>query len=293
MTRAVDSLVPVTLVSSDFFEEDEFDGWGGARRESLNTAWLERLRRRPEPEHSDVDVAVALMDLVHNDLMLFGTSGGESLSDEEMRIAVRTLRAVTSRCGEEFKLPFREHSSWKAYWLKNDGYGSWQARRELLSGLFNDATARLEAMQDQSIASTLADSISPHEMLGWPAVDTEIGELRRHFREGRTPQDYRGVGNDCTHVLEALSKHVYESDIHTPDDEDDPPPQMTKLRIERYIEERLPGSDNKRLRVLARTAIEVAQQIKHSNEPTRTEAGVAADAVILLANMLRRLEDAD
>lgn len=281
----------MALVSSDFFEEDEFNGWDGARRESLNTAWLERLRQRPDPEHPDVDVAVALMDLVHNDLLLFGTGGGESLSNEEMRVAIRTLRAVTTRCGEAFKLPFRDHSSWKAYWLKNEGYGSWQARRELLSDLFDEFTARLEAMQDESTASALADSISPHELLGWPAVDTEIGELRRHFREGRTPQDYRGVGNDCVHVLEALSAQVYDSELDTPEGEEDPPVQKTKQRIERYIARSLPGSDNKLLRALARTTIEVAQQVKHSNQPTRTEAGIAADAVILLGNMLRRLDE--
>lgn len=281
----------MALVSSDFFEEDELSGWGGATRESLNTTWLERLRQAPNPEHSDVDIAVALMDLVHNDLLLFGTSGSESLSDEEMRAAIRTLRAVTTRCGEPFKLPFRDHSTWKGYWLKNEGYGSWQARRELLSALFDEATARLEAMQDQSTASTLVDSISPHEKLGWPAVDTEIGELRRHFREGRTPQDYRGVGNDCVHVLEALSKQVYDPELDTPEGEEDPPVQKTKLRIERYIARRLPGADNKLLRALARTTIEVAQQVKHSNHPTRTEAGIAADAVILLGNMLRRLDE--
>jgi hypothetical protein len=31
--------------------------------------------------------------------------------------------------------------------------------------------------------------------------------------------------------------------------------------------------------------------VKHSGTPTQTEAGIAADAVIQLANMLRRLEE--
>jgi hypothetical protein len=158
-----------------------------------------------------------------------------------------------------------------------------------LSDLFDEASARLEELQDQSLSSQLADSISPHEQLGWLRVDTEIGELRRHFRAARTVQDYRAVGNDCVHALEALSGQVYESDLHTPDGEEDPPEQQTKLRIDRYITERLSGPDNKELRQLARATIEVAQQVKHSREPTRTKAGIAADAVILLANMLRRL----
>jgi hypothetical protein len=231
------------------------------------------------------------MDLIHDDLMRSGTGGGEVLPDTDMRTAIRTLEVVTARCGQHFKLPFRDHTRWKTWWVRNGAYGSWQARRELLSDLFDGASATLMASQDRLLSSTLADSVSPHEQLGWPRVDTELGELRRHFREARTPQDYRGVGNDCVHVLEALSAHVYDSDAYTPEGEDDPPVQKTKLRIDRYISHKLAGADNEGLRRLARSTIEVAQQVKHSHEPARTEAGIAADGVILLANMLRRLDE--
>lgn len=277
------------LTTSDFFVEDEPWAPPGASG-GLNIPWLEALRSQPDPEHADVDVAVALMDLVHQDLLSSGTDGSEALTNGDMRTAIRTLQAVTARCGQPFKLPFRDHSSWKTYWLKKGASGSWQARRVLLSELFDDATAKLEALQDQSAASTLADAISPHDQLGWPSIDTEIGELRRHFREAKTPQDYRGVGNDCVHVLEALSSHVYDS-AFTPSGETDPPVQKTKTRLDRYIENRLPGSANKEMRALARAAIEFAQQVKHSSTPTRSKAGIAADAVILLANMLRRLDE--
>ena len=36
---------------------------------------------------------------------------------------------------------------------------------------------------------------------------------------------------------------------------------------------------------------EVAQQVKHSGSPTRQEAGISADATILLANIMRRLRE--
>lgn len=170
------------------------------------------------------------MDLVHDELMRSGTQGDERLTNTQLRTVIRTLRAVTTRCDQTFKLPFQDHSSWKTYWVKNGAQGSWQARRELLSVLIDEASAKLEELQDQSPGATLADSISPHEQLGWPRVDTEVGELRRHFRGAKTVQDYRAVGNDCVHVLEALSAHVYNSDIHTPEGEEDPPIQKTKTR---------------------------------------------------------------
>ena len=65
----------------------------------------------------------------------------------------------------------------------------------------------------------------------------------------------------------------------------------TKQRLDRCVETALEGSTNKELRKLARAVIEVAQAVKHRGSPSRTEAGIAADAVIQLANMLRRLDD--
>ena len=62
------------------------------------------------------------------------------------------------------------------------------------------------------------------------------------------------------------------------------------MRIERYIETELPGPDNEPVRGLAKKAIELAHSVKHRSSSTRREAGIGADAVILLANILKRLE---
>jgi hypothetical protein len=144
---------------------------------------------------------------------------------------------------------------------------------------------------DVALDSTLPEAVSAQDRLGWPEVDTEIGELRRHFRTARTPQDYRAAGNDCVHITEALSRKVYDHVHHTPEGEEEPPVAKTKLRLERYVEARLPGRENAEMRKFARATIELAQAVKHSGTPSRTEAGLLADAVILLANMLRRLEE--
>jgi hypothetical protein len=39
--------------------------------------------------------------------------------------------------------------------------------------------------------------------------------------------------------------------------------------------------------------IEMAQEVKHRSTRNRREAGIAADSVILLANILRRLDEED
>lgn len=211
-------------MAADFFilmTVPGFDPWDtGKTREEIDTDRLDSLIDAPDPSHADLDVAIALMDLVRDDLHLSGTGGGERLTDDGMRRAVRALERTSARAGQEFKLPFRDHTAWRSYWIRNDASGSWQARRDLLRDLFDEKYAVMLAAQDRAIASTLADPVSPHSRLGWPEIDAEIEELRRHFREARTPQDYRGLGNDCVHVTEALSRKIYNHAQHTPPGEE-------------------------------------------------------------------------
>jgi hypothetical protein len=278
----------VTITGADFFVPKEVpDPWDEHRIEDvLDRDRLTALVSGPDPVELDLDVALALMDLVRDDLQLSGTSGHGRLDDAEMRLAIRALQRTTARVGQEFKFPFRDHATWRSYWIRMDASGSWQARRNLLSDLFDESYA-----QDRSLDASLSEAVTAHERLGWPEVDAEVGELRRHFRSAKTPQDYRAVGNDCVHITEALSRQVYDRARDTPRGEDEPPVASTKLRLDRYIERRLPGSANAQLRKLARATIELAQATKHSSTPSRIEAGIVADSVILLANMLRRLEE--
>lgn len=141
------------------------------------------------------------------------------------------------------------------------------------------------------MAAALATPVSPHGRTGWSSIDAEVAELRRHFQSATTPQDYRAIGNDCVVVTEALSRHVFRPAKHLKPGELEPPTANTKLRLERFIEAAAERPSNLALRRLARAVIEMAQTVKHSETPTRREAGIAADAVILLSNMLRRLDE--
>lgn len=86
---------------------------------------------------------------------------------------------------------------------------------------------------------------------------------------------------------------VYDRDVHLRDGEEEPKVSDTKKRFDRYIEVSLGGGENELLRKLARATIEVAQKVKHNPTSSRRDAGIANDAVILLANILRRLAEQD
>jgi hypothetical protein len=271
---------------------DEFllDENGGQR---LNVSLLQDLRQAPSRQHPDLEAAIALARLLHEQFQRYGTDSTQDIADPETREAMRTLVALADRVGVTFKPPFRDLSRFRAYWGSHGGYGSWAARRGMLQELFDPLHEKLERLEEDVLRGELAEAVSPRPATGWPVVDLEIAELRRHFHSARTPQDYRNIGNDVVAVLEALSAAAYDPARHLFDGETEPPVTQTKNRITRIteVDSEREGSDE--LVRLARASVEMAQAVKHNAAGSRVRAGIAADAVIQLANMVRRLQASD
>jgi len=278
----------------DFFLDTTIrDPWLPSRAgREVNEPLLRDLRVRPLAQRSDAEAAAALARLVHDDLERFGTDGGEELGAHEMREALLALRSVVDRLGlADFDVPFRDYGTFKAWWVSQGaaGSGGYAARRLLLSDIFNSLHDTLADLETKSLTATLTQPVSPHARTGWPAVDTEVAALRRQFQNARSAPDYAAVGNSCVRVLEALSAQAFDAAVHLRPGETEPNAPETKKRLDRVVEDALPGPANAELRKLARATIEVAQAVKHRTTPTRRDAGIAADAVIQLANILRRL----
>ena len=109
-------VVVVAITASDFIREGTAGSWGvPAVGDSLDEERLQALIARPDPAHNDIDVSLALMDLVRDELEKSGTKGDHLLSDPEMRTAIRALQRVSARAGYEFKLPFFDHGGWRSY----------------------------------------------------------------------------------------------------------------------------------------------------------------------------------
>lgn len=277
----------------DFFEETEsISPWTNSitTTTKLRRTFLNKLRAGPVAGTDDLDAAIALTHLVWDDLIAFGTTGGNNLNDKELTVAQRALTAVLSRIGVTLSFPWRDFNTFKAHWLRNGCAGSWQARRDLLNELFAPVQAELDRQEEAQFRAVNAEAVSPHVKTGWPKVDEELTELRRLFRTATTTQDYRDVGNRSVAVLVALSRTIYDPTVHLRDGETEPPPDKTKQRLGRYVEDSLAGKDNEAIRGVANKVIELAHNVKHSMEPSRREAGIAADSVIMLANILRRVD---
>ncbi|WAC51865.1 hypothetical protein [Frigoribacterium sp. SL97] len=278
----------------DFYrpgEEVVSNAWGSevTQQSAIDVDLLEGLLDGPNPAHGDIEIVVPLARFVHDEYEAYGTHGSP-LSNDDSRLLLRALKAVLERLGiDTFDPPFRDYETFRKYWRANDGHGSWQARRDMLHDKFDTLHEMLDARETDSLAGALADPISPRKATGWQRVDEELNEMRRHFQAARTEQDYSNVGNDAVAALEALSSASYEHTRHGEPGTDEPPVPNTKSRLGRVVEVELPGSENAELRKVVRAAIELAQATKHRRNGDRRSAGMAADAVLLVVNLVRRL----
>ncbi|MHA7198790.1 hypothetical protein [Arthrobacter alkaliphilus] len=263
-------------------------------REVLDLELIHKLEPGPIPGDDDLASAINLTRLVHEQFVAFGTDGSQRIDNAESREVLRALRRVLSRHATSFEVPWRDFTSFRTHWIAEGcaGTGGWQARRDLLEKYFRPVFETLETAEEQQFRAELAESVSPHSAIGWPLVDEEIEALRQRFRTAATPQDYRDVGNRSEAVLEALSAIVYDADEHLAPGETEPPVDKTNIRIEAYANKELQGGANEHLRGLAKKASAMAHDVKHSPTGSRRDAGIIADSVILLANILRRLKEA-
>ncbi|MDX3077874.1 hypothetical protein [Streptomyces sp. MI02-7b] len=133
--------------------EDFFVGtptsWGGLG--PLKVDVLEALRFGPTADISDLDAALALTQLLHEDFVAKGTGGGERMNDEEVTIAIKGHRALLQRLAvAPPDFPFKDFTGFHNYWRRNgmSGGGGWQARREYVEDLLGPVRAALDKLQD-------------------------------------------------------------------------------------------------------------------------------------------------
>jgi hypothetical protein len=273
-----------------FFSDEVVDDrlQGAFVTRTLRDELLADLAKSPLASVADAEVAAALVRLLRDELERYGTDGTNELDDNQVRLVIASLRAVLSRLRLTLDLPFRDFTGFRTFWKREDMAYSWQARRDYVDLVFSPLEDSLDVLVSVAVP-VLAEPVSPRAATGWQAVDEELDALRRRFREAQTSADYRAVGLHALGVLEAVGDHVHDPTLDLREGETSLSREKSKARLERYIERSLTGPTQADLRALARKAIEVAQAVKHGATPTRRDAGIAADAAILVANMLRRL----
>ena len=155
------------------------DPWKTAprRKRVVDRKLLRRITTGPLPDHTDVEVAVALARFAHEEFETFGTTEATDLDQGQSILVIDALRAVLARLDiSVFDPPFRDFEGFRTYWKREGmaGSGGWDKRRRCLEEHFEPLHEELAERAPGSISSTLATAVSPGLVTGWPRVDEEI-----------------------------------------------------------------------------------------------------------------------
>jgi hypothetical protein len=128
---------------------------------------IESLRFGPLADHTDLDVAIALTRLLHDDFVSHGTDGKDMhLNDGNVQLVVKAHRAVSERLAlKEPTWPFRTFDGphgFGTHWRDNDMRGSWQARRDCIEQILGPTRDALEELQELEYESRFKNGPSGH-----------------------------------------------------------------------------------------------------------------------------------
>ena len=191
--------------SSDFFiTEKDASSWGTSETTRLHTELLDQIATAPDPTWPDLEVAVALAELAHDEYQKHGTNGSE-LGNAEARKLLTTLKAVLARVGiRNVEFGFRDFDSFRSYWIRKgaSGSGGWQARRDLLTDLFDPIHDRLESL----VAGGVAPKVTEEAL----STLDDPGAIRDHLDriERSLDDDPRLAVGSAKELVESTAKIV-------------------------------------------------------------------------------------
>jgi hypothetical protein len=252
------------------------------------TAQDVHLVRRGESSIADVEAAEALADAVSR-FMVSVATGGPAIKtvDAEYKRQHRALGAVLRRLGIKYPNQFDDLWGWYGRW-SNGSLPSYRDRRLFVSELFAPVRQALVARADA--AGELVEGVSEWPT-GWPRLDQQIARLRRLWREADDPDAYNGVGLQCLKILTTLGHVVFDSARHLLPGEKEPGPDDAKKRVGYFLRRVASGEKGDDIRKIVNGAYGQANTAKHRHLATRTDAGIAANATLLIVSTLRLLVD--
>ncbi len=255
---------------------------------ALSAGEVEAIRRG-ESSMPDAHAAEALVDRISG-LMVSVATGGPRIKEVEAsyKREHRALAAVLRRLGIDYPNMFDDLWQWHGRW-SDESMPTYASRRVYISNLF--APVRQALTERADATHELARGIE--EATGWSTIDAQVARLRRLWREADDADAYNGVGLQCVKVLTTLGQVVFDPKRDLPAGEEEPGPDDAKKRINFHVRRLAAGERAENVRKVVNASYAQANAAKHRHTATRTDAGVAANATVLIVSTLRLLADED
>lgn len=255
----------------------------------LSTREVEAIRRG-DSSMADVEAAEKLVDSVAGLMISVATDGPPIKTvDAGYQREHRALSAVLRRLGIEYPNGFDDLWRWYGRW--SDGtMPRYRDRRVFIADLFSPVRKGLASQVDS--AHELTEGVA-EEAADWPAVDQQSARLRRLWREADDADAYNAVGLQSMKMLTTLGHVIFDSHRDLPAGEEEPGRDDAKRRIGFFLRRVASGDRGENIRKVVNGAYGQANAAKHRHLATRADAGIAANAALLVISTLRLLADED
>lgn len=122
-------------------------------------------------------------------------------------------------------VPFRDFGGFRSYWNRNDGHGSWQARRDMLDAIFGDAISKLEDLEAAPRSPGLPEP-SLRTLRDPTAILDNLGRIQRAI----TTDPAQAVGS-AKELIESTAKVVLIERDEPVDDRMDLPELVKNAQV--------------------------------------------------------------
>jgi hypothetical protein len=245
--------------------------------------------RRGTSDIPDADAAEELIGWMKRTMTNVATGDRIDDSNDDYVLRFRALRAVLKRLGMKNPNPHQDLWAFYRYWSEND-LGTYASRRSYVADLYEEVQEHLDEVTYDELLEPVAGRPT-----GWPEVDRMVSRLRSDYQAARDATAYKAIGLQIVTLLQGVGRLVFDPERHQPDREVKVSPDDAKRRIGLFVDSVTQGrgSTGAQIRKLSGAAVQLAESIKHSADPDRIETGIAADAAIAVANLVRRVSELD
>ena len=160
---------------------------------------------------------------------------------------------------------------------------TYRERREHIHGVVGLIIERLERSRSGVAVEDWGETQDR-----WADLDQRIDGLRRELVSGEELDDWQDVGRRAREIMIDLATLVYRPEM-LPVTEMPPQGSNAKVKLDAYLNAKVPGPQNAELRAAVRSAWDLANKVTHGSS-TRRHAFAAAQAMVMIVRTVAVIE---
>ncbi|HOU84565.1 MAG TPA: hypothetical protein PLA54_05320 [Spirochaetota bacterium] len=213
---------------------------------------------------------------------LIDTSTGQTRIqdvDENYKIELKQLNEALKVMKIDNPINYKTLWDWYLFY-KNNNLPSYSLRRKYVNDLINPLIEAIESFDRLNDIDSLFDS-----NIGWPKVDNNIILIKKTLFEADCTEKYQSVGLICRETIISLSQIVFDKQKHKLSDVEISDTDAKRM-IEAYLSYELSGSSNETIRKLAKSSLDLANELTHKRTADFKLSALCAQSTISLINII-------